>query len=172
MAGQKKVRGVPQAYDQLKRQMNLSLTEQAIQGLDALAKERKLSRSELLERLGRGLLSIAEPNTLSFDDERHLLPDRPAIYIVFNDDHVRYVGRSENPKKNLAALTNPGLRKIQAEAEDYQMVWLECSDPEWLPLLKDALTVEALEALRAKALKSHGKLGFAEASGCHLNASE
>lgn len=161
MVGRKKVRGVPQEYEQLKRQVNLSLTDKAVQGLDALAQKRKVSRSELIERLGRGLWSLTEPPTVSFD-ERHLLPDRPAIYIVFNDRRIRYVGRSEDLQKNLKTLTNPGLRKIQAENEDYQVICLECSDPNWLPVIKEALTPEALASARTKHLKAPSEIASLE----------
>jgi hypothetical protein len=51
----------------------LSLTEASIYGLDILAQEFNLSRSEFVERIGRGLIPIAiTPQMLSVKvDERN-----------------------------------------------------------------------------------------------------
>ena len=66
--GRKRVRGVPELYDEMKIRVNLALTPTAIDGLDALAKVRGLSRSELVEQIGRLRLPLAsqpEPFTNS-----------------------------------------------------------------------------------------------------------
>ena len=59
--GRKKLRGQPELYDEVKGQVNLSLTATGVQGLDALAKNMGLSRSELVEQIGRGLLPVLSP---------------------------------------------------------------------------------------------------------------
>lgn len=56
--GQKKLRGQPEIYDEVKGQVNLSLTPTGTKGLDTLAASMDLSRSELVERIGRKLICI------------------------------------------------------------------------------------------------------------------
>ena len=53
-------RGIPELWDELKRRCTIALTPTAITGLDQLAKQRKLSRSELIERIGRGLIPLGK----------------------------------------------------------------------------------------------------------------
>lgn len=61
------------SYEAKKSRVNLSLTEASIYGLDILAQEFNLSRSEFVERIGRGLIPIAiTPQMLSVKvDERN-----------------------------------------------------------------------------------------------------
>lgn len=56
--GQKKLKGQPEIYDEVKGQVNLSLTPTGTKGLDTLASTMGLSRSELAERIGRRLISV------------------------------------------------------------------------------------------------------------------
>ncbi|HEY9711110.1 MAG TPA: hypothetical protein V6D48_23080 [Oculatellaceae cyanobacterium] len=56
--GQKKLRGQPEIYDEVKGQVNLSLTPTGTLGLDTLAASMGLSRSELVERIGRNLIFL------------------------------------------------------------------------------------------------------------------
>ncbi|MEM9567738.1 MAG: hypothetical protein AAF974_05470 [Cyanobacteria bacterium P01_E01_bin.34] len=56
--GRKKLRGQPEIYDEVKGQVNLSLTPTGTRGLDELASQLELSRSELVERIGRGHLAV------------------------------------------------------------------------------------------------------------------
>jgi hypothetical protein len=55
----KRLRGVPELHDELKRRVNISLTPTGVEGLDVLAAEWRLSRSELIEQIGRGQIRIA-----------------------------------------------------------------------------------------------------------------
>ncbi|MEP0811380.1 hypothetical protein [Coleofasciculus sp. FACHB-SPT9] len=61
--GRKSMRGQPEAYDELKKIVSLSLTPTALAGLDESSARLNISRSELVERIGRGLLTIAELTT-------------------------------------------------------------------------------------------------------------
>lgn len=63
--GRKKLRGQPELYDEVKGQVNLSLTATGVKGLDELAKQMGLSRSELIEQVGRGLLPVLSPDELT-----------------------------------------------------------------------------------------------------------
>lgn len=56
--GQKNKRGQPEKWDELKKRVMLSLTPTSVDGLDALAHGLGLSRSELVERIGRGVIPI------------------------------------------------------------------------------------------------------------------
>jgi hypothetical protein len=59
--GHKRTKGVPELHNELKGRVNLSLTPQAVEGLDVLAAERGLSRSELVERIGRREIALNDP---------------------------------------------------------------------------------------------------------------
>lgn len=59
--GQKKLRGQPELYDEVKGQVNLSLTKTGTQGIDELAESIGLSRSEFVEQIGRRLLAVLTP---------------------------------------------------------------------------------------------------------------
>lgn len=56
--GQKTLRGQPEKWDELKKRVMLSLTPTGVDGLDAIATTLGLNRSELVERIGRGIIPI------------------------------------------------------------------------------------------------------------------
>jgi len=56
--GQKGQKDVPELYDEVKKRVNLALTPTGIDGLDAIASNLNVSRSELVERIGRRLLCL------------------------------------------------------------------------------------------------------------------
>lgn len=56
--GIKSLRGVPEMYDELKKPTTVALTPTAIAGLDEISKAMGISRSELVERLGRKTLEL------------------------------------------------------------------------------------------------------------------
>ena len=56
--GQKNERGKPEKWDELKKRVMLSLTPTGVDGLDAIASSLGLNRSELVERIGRGVILI------------------------------------------------------------------------------------------------------------------
>jgi hypothetical protein len=51
----------PALYNELKRRLNLTLTPTAIEGLNGCAKEWNLSKSELVEQIGRGIITLPSP---------------------------------------------------------------------------------------------------------------
>ncbi|MBD2329672.1 hypothetical protein [Alkalinema sp. FACHB-956] len=51
-------------YEELKKRCTVSITPTGLKGLDALCAKLQICRSEFLEQLGRGLISL---------DSRHLL---------------------------------------------------------------------------------------------------
>lgn len=61
--GVKSMRGQPEVYDELKKIVSMSLTPTALAGLDESSARLNISRSELVERIGRGLLTISELTT-------------------------------------------------------------------------------------------------------------
>jgi hypothetical protein len=66
---QKGQKNVPELYDEVKRRVNLAITPTGIEGLDAIASELGVSRSELVERIGRGLISLnLNPSIKELDD--------------------------------------------------------------------------------------------------------
>ena len=64
--GRKSMRGQPEIYDECKKNASFSLTSTAIKGLEQLSSQLNISRSELIERIGRGVFTIAELKTEIF----------------------------------------------------------------------------------------------------------
>lgn len=56
--GQKGRKDVPELYEEVKKRVNLALTPTGINGLDAIASNLDISRSELVERIGRRLIRL------------------------------------------------------------------------------------------------------------------
>ncbi|MBD2019059.1 ribbon-helix-helix protein, CopG family [Leptolyngbya sp. FACHB-36] len=56
--GQKKLRGQPEIYNEVKGQVSLSMTQTGVRGLDELAATMGLSRSEFVEQVGRRLIAV------------------------------------------------------------------------------------------------------------------
>jgi len=54
------MRGQPEVYDELKKIVSVSITPTAKAGLDQLSEQLNISRSELIERIGRGFFTIKE----------------------------------------------------------------------------------------------------------------
>lgn len=56
--GHKSMRNQPEIYDQIKKSRSVALTDDGWTGIDKLAKQKGLSRSEFIEQIGRGQLQI------------------------------------------------------------------------------------------------------------------
>ncbi|WP_353961708.1 ribbon-helix-helix domain-containing protein [Laspinema olomoucense] len=54
--------GRPSLYDRPKTRTTISISIEGLEGLDVLANSLDLSRSELVERIGRGELTIVSPS--------------------------------------------------------------------------------------------------------------
>jgi len=63
--GMKSMRGQPEIYDELKKIVSFCITPTAQLGLAQLSQQLNISRSELIEQIGRGLLTLAELKTES-----------------------------------------------------------------------------------------------------------
>lgn len=59
--GVKSFRGKPEYYDELKERVSICITKTARHGLDEMSKKMGISRSELIERIGRGDLQVTYP---------------------------------------------------------------------------------------------------------------
>ncbi|MBW4472589.1 MAG: ribbon-helix-helix protein, CopG family [Stenomitos rutilans HA7619-LM2] len=70
--GVKSRRGCPELYDELKQPTTVALTPTAVRGLDELSAAMQLSRSELVERIGRKLLTVADLEALPLTQEVEL----------------------------------------------------------------------------------------------------
>jgi len=57
----KKLRGVPELWDEVKKGVRIMLTPTAIAGVDELAQKYGLSRSEFVEQVGRRIIPVGEP---------------------------------------------------------------------------------------------------------------
>ena len=63
----KSTRGKPEIYDELKKNATFCLTPTAIDGLDQLSASLNISRSEFIERVGRGLLKVLIDESLALE---------------------------------------------------------------------------------------------------------
>ncbi|MGK7898909.1 MAG: hypothetical protein AB4372_36165, partial [Xenococcus sp. (in: cyanobacteria)] len=81
--------------------------------MDKLSQELNLSRSELVEQIGRGLIPLAEQRSLSEEfvisltqslplTERDRLPETMGAFLVTDFAKFAYVGSSSNLKKRFA----------------------------------------------------------------------
>lgn len=131
--GQKKSKGVPELHDEVKKRVNLSLTPTAIAGLDKLAQEFNLSRSELVEQIGRGSIPLAEQKSLSDEylissiqflslTECDLLPDKMGAFLVTDFAQFAYIGSTTNLKQRFQDLSFLG-KKDESKIE---VLWIEC----------------------------------------------
>ncbi|BDI21038.1 hypothetical protein ANSO36C_68400 (plasmid) [Nostoc cf. commune SO-36] len=62
--GLKSLRGQPEFYDELKKIVSVSLTPTAIEGLNNLSRAYMISRSELIERIGRYVIQLIKVENL------------------------------------------------------------------------------------------------------------
>jgi hypothetical protein len=58
LAGHKSLRGVPEIYETVKERFYIRLTEQSSNGITTLSEQYSLSRSELLEQIGRQIITV------------------------------------------------------------------------------------------------------------------
>jgi Ribbon-helix-helix protein, copG family len=58
--GIKSMKGVGEIYPETKKVISVGVTPIAIEGLNAIAKSMGISRSELIEQIGRGLLKVGK----------------------------------------------------------------------------------------------------------------
>ena len=90
--GQKKLRGQPEIYDEVKGQVNLSLTKASVQGLDEQALAMGLSRSEFVEKIGRRMITALS------EDEQRLVRDALHQLISITERELASPNRSaEHP---------------------------------------------------------------------------
>jgi len=142
--GKKTSKGYPELYDEVKKRVNLSLTPTAIAGLDRLSQELNLSRSELVEQIGRGLIPLAEQKSLSEEfiitpinslpiTECARLPETMGAFLVTDFAQFAYVGSSTNLKKRFEDLSflEPTAQlkaKVAVDISKQKMAvfWIEC----------------------------------------------
>jgi hypothetical protein len=60
-------KGEPELYDEKKKPLNIAMTPTGAKMLDDLAKNMGLTRSELVERIARGIIPL-QTNSLETDD--------------------------------------------------------------------------------------------------------
>ena len=131
--GQKKSKGVPELHDEVKKRVNLSLTPTAIAGLDKLAEEFDLSRSELVEQIGRSTIPLAEQKSLSEEylispiqslslTECDRLPEKMGSFLATDFVQFAYIGSSTNLKQRFQDISFLG-KKDESKIE---VLWIEC----------------------------------------------
>lgn len=56
-----RIKGEPAFYDEMKKRVGMTLTPTAIEGFDKHAAAWDVSKSELIERIGRGIIPLLSP---------------------------------------------------------------------------------------------------------------
>ncbi len=79
--GQKRLKGEGILWDEPKKRVSVALTPTAIEGLDRIANEIGVSRSELIEMVGRGRLEKVE-----VDSEKKL----KKLWILLNSGTIEF----------------------------------------------------------------------------------
>lgn len=111
----------------------MSLTPTAIARLDKLAQEFNLSRSELVEQIGRGTIPLAEQRSLSEEfilspiqslplTECDLLPEKMGAFLATDFAEFAYVGSSTNLRNRFQDISFLD-RKNKSKIEIW---WIEC----------------------------------------------
>jgi hypothetical protein len=62
-------------YGENRTRVNMTLTPTCISALDDMAKALKISRSELVERIGRGIIPLGLPTATTLDPREHCSDD-------------------------------------------------------------------------------------------------
>ena len=144
--GQKKSKGVPELHDEVKKRVNLSLTPTAIAGLDKLSQEFNLSRSELVEQIGRGMIPLAEQSSLSEEfifspiqslplTECDRLPEKMGAFLVTDFAEFAYVGSSTNIRKRFQDISFLGKK----DESTIEVLWIECDRYQAISKIKQQL---------------------------------
>ena len=147
--GKKTSKGYPELYDEVKKRVNLSLTPTAIAGLDELAQELGLSRSELVEQVGRGLIPLAEQKSLSeefvFSPIRSLpltecdrLPEKMGAFLATDYAQFAYAGSSTNLNQRFQEVEFLGDRN----KSKIEIMWIECDRFSAIPKIEQQLLTQ------------------------------
>jgi hypothetical protein len=65
-------RGKPDIWDEVKGRICITVTPTGVRGLDAVAAQMNLSRSELIEQIGRGLLKVVPSEEAAPGEALHI----------------------------------------------------------------------------------------------------
>ncbi|MBE9229237.1 hypothetical protein IQ264_27925 [Phormidium sp. LEGE 05292] len=60
------MRGQPEIYDELKKPASFAITPTAKAGLAKLSAARNISASELIEQIGRGIISLSDADSINY----------------------------------------------------------------------------------------------------------
>ncbi|MDJ0569937.1 MAG: hypothetical protein QNJ53_12950 [Pleurocapsa sp. MO_192.B19] len=161
--GQKKLKGIPEIHNEVKKRVNLSLTPTAIAGLDKLSKSINLSRSELVEQIGRGLIPLVEQVSLSEEfaisftqslslDNCERLPETMGAFLATDFTKFAYFGSSSNLKKRfrdknfVKQLDEIKEKKYKLDSNfsrsDIHIIWIECNNRKAVPVLEQELLAQ------------------------------
>ena len=144
--GKKTSQGYPELYDEVKKRVNLTLTPTAIAGLDELAKELHLSRSELVEQIARGIIPLAEQKSLSEEfefspikslplEECDRLPEKMGAFLVTDYEQFAYVGSSTNLNQRFQKVEFLG----KQDKSKIEVMWIECDRFNAIPKIEQIL---------------------------------
>lgn len=161
LTGHKRVKGVPELQDEVKKRVNMTLTPTATEGLDSLAQSKGVSRSELVEQIGRGNFAIVD-NEESFEtqinfqsavfpieslsiERCHELPHVAGAYMVVDKQGAILTGYTKNLHDEFQANIQKiseffgsfGIKhKYEASQTQYLIFWVRCEDKFLLKQLK------------------------------------
>jgi hypothetical protein len=182
--GEKRVKGVGALHNEPKKRYSITLTPTCVANLDAIAKERGISRSEFVEQIGRGIIPLADqtahqngreaqqPISISARSSQkcsldmasepqalHLsqwerLPESQGYYIIYVKDGNDR--RSYKPCSfNISNMKKQFMADVQTQPELQQ--WINSRKRAYL-LWSECNTKELLPEIREKLIKYHQKL--------------
>jgi metal-responsive CopG/Arc/MetJ family transcriptional regulator len=122
--GHKRVRGIPELHDELKKRVSIALTPRGIQGLDALAAQQKISRSELVERIGRGLIATSTASVKPI--ARQVVNNCPHIYLEMEGDRILDIGQEAELRTKLQE--NPHFQRFYCGSFNMRVTVINRSD--------------------------------------------
>ena len=153
LTGHKRVKGVPELQDEVKKRVNMTLTPTATEGLDALAQQKGVSRSELVEQIGRGNFVIVD-NEESLETQMNFqsavfpiaslsiercneLPHVAGVYVVVDKLGAILTGYTKdlhdefqtNIQKISDFFGSSGIKqKYEPSQTQHLIFWVRCSD--------------------------------------------
>ncbi|MGL6340151.1 MAG: hypothetical protein ACRC80_13565 [Waterburya sp.] len=147
--GQKKSKGVPELHDEVKKRVNLSLTPSAIAGLDKLSEEFNLSRSELVEQIGRGSIPLAEQKSLSEEyiispihslplTKCDRLPETMGAFLATDFIEFAYVGSSTNIRERFQDISF----LAKKDKSTIEVLWIECDRHQIISKIEQELVTQ------------------------------
>ncbi|MBW4639122.1 MAG: hypothetical protein KME05_12970 [Gloeocapsa sp. UFS-A4-WI-NPMV-4B04] len=99
--GGKRSKGEPAFYDEMKRRVNIALTPTGVNGLENLAEAWGLSKSELVEQIGRGIIPLPSPQQVERLGELSITQPPDSVSNSMGEGGTKGEKQKENKQRSL-----------------------------------------------------------------------